>query len=286
MKNISGIACSAIGSSHVKTGKGCQDASLYINEKNYAAIMVSDGHGGNKHFRSAIGSQIAIEICKRELPEFIKGVSGKTDMKQLARLLSDFEKHIIYSWRDEIENELIIHPLLDDELLTFSDLVKSEIEQNPHIAFGATLLLAIAACNNLFIIQLGDGDCRIQVDKRIENPIESDDSLHFGRTASLCNDDAVQHIRDQIIPLGAVEACFLSSDGVFNSFDTEEHFRDFLMTVSEEMTKAENDLDAEMKEFLPKLSCAGSGDDVSIAVFVRNTNVDIPESKLKSLFKL
>ena len=72
MRNFSGMAISQIGYSHARKDKPCQDASGFVKDKNYAAIMVCDGHGGDKHFRSDIGSKIAIGICEKSLEEFVK----------------------------------------------------------------------------------------------------------------------------------------------------------------------------------------------------------------------
>ena len=116
MKNYRAVALSEIGSAHIKTGKVCQDASAVFEDTLYTAIVVSDGHGGDRHFRSDMGSKLALEIFERSIPEFALAMSKCNDAKLRNRLLKDFEKHLILMWREEISNELIISPFTPHKL--------------------------------------------------------------------------------------------------------------------------------------------------------------------------
>lgn len=266
MKNFYGIAISQVGYSHLKKGKVCQDSSAYFEDKNYAAIIVCDGHGGDKHFRSEIGSKFAINICERAIRELVDGIENYKDLKQLRILLSDFSKYLIYAWRECVREHYEQNPFRTEETDRFSLDAISELCINPQIAYGSTFILAITYKENLFIIKLGDGEVRVCMDDDISNPMPINE-FQFGRTASLCNSDAASRIQIDILHISKIKSCIISTDGVINSFETVNHFEDFCKTLSndfvnEELVEFEN----ELAEFLPSLSERGSGDDVSIAI--------------------
>ena len=62
------------GSSHEENGKPMQDWSehLYLKESMADILLLSDGHGNDKHFRSDRGSKFAVEAAKESLVEFLK----------------------------------------------------------------------------------------------------------------------------------------------------------------------------------------------------------------------
>ena len=95
-------------------------------------------------------------------------------------------------------------------------------------------------------------------------PIETDDRLKFNFTTSLCADDAFNNIRDKVLPMEAGTIFVLTSDGVYNSFESGEAYIDFIKTVCGNTVS--NELNIELQDFLPKLSENGSGDDVSLAI--------------------
>ena len=61
----------------------------------------------------------------------------------------------------------------------------------------------------------------------------------------------------------------LSSDGVINSFSTEEAYVAFVENVFKGFKEQKlGDAKQELVDFLPELSKKGSGDDLSIAIIV------------------
>lgn len=60
------------GYSHLLSNKERQDSSVSWRAKKYSAVIISDGHGGEKYFRSAKGSGIACEIGKELISSFIE----------------------------------------------------------------------------------------------------------------------------------------------------------------------------------------------------------------------
>ena len=62
------------GSEHIKTGRPCQDFTRAMTNhlSTYAYALVADGHGGEKYFRSAEGSRIAVLSAVEEMYKVLK----------------------------------------------------------------------------------------------------------------------------------------------------------------------------------------------------------------------
>ena len=259
-----GMAISCIGNSHVKNGMCCQDKSAYLSSYSYRAIIVCDGHGGNKHFRSQIGAETAINICRDIIPHFAKKIKKKANEKQA---LKELESNLVTKWREAVSLHLMEHPIIDKELVNCSETDKKEISNDSVIIYGTTIIVAILCKNNLFVFQLGDGNARIITNNGIERLFKDDATFIMGRTTSLCNREACLNIKDVILPVANIKCCFISTDGVYNSFSNESFFNTFIEKVFFEVKN--NDVHFvinELKEFLPNLTKNGSGDDVSVAI--------------------
>ena len=59
-----GVHSTVIGDSHIRKGIVCQDSSGTVVTDKFAIAVVADGHGSAKHFRSDVGSRIAVKITK------------------------------------------------------------------------------------------------------------------------------------------------------------------------------------------------------------------------------
>ena len=268
MRETKGFATSCIGASHIKNGKECQDRIRYIKDKKFSAVVVCDGHGGDKHFRSAIGAEIAISVFEKSISEFAEKYHSLLKRSRAETVLKNFEKHLIFSWREAVEEHFNFNPFTDDELASFDDFTVEELKTNPHITYGSTFLSCFVIKDEVFTVQLGDGEIRLIIgDEQVVSPMPEDENLIFGMTTSLCNDNAIKYVRDCISKVGDISACVLSTDGVRNSFDTNEHFNNFCKTM---ITALDNDgeetFEKDIQSFLSDLTQNGSGDDVSIGV--------------------
>lgn len=281
MRNFGGMAISKRGYSHAKKDKPCQDASIYVNGRNYAAVIVCDGHGGDKHFRSDLGSKIAVGACVESIDDFVKCIEKRKEKTRLHALLEGYGNYLIFAWRETIKKHYRNNPFLGTEINDFSMETIKELENNPYIAYGSTLILAIVCKENLFIIKLGDGEVRVCTEQGITSPVPNSEEFAFGKTASLCNSTASAHIQSRIIPISTVKSCVISTDGVINSFETEEHFNNFCKTLSDECKENIEEFEKDLGDFLPKLTEQGSGDDVSVAILTIEEN-----NNYKNLFKM
>ena len=133
--------------------------------------------------------------------------------------------------------------------------------------YGSTLLAAIYIeyLNFWFAIQIGDGKCAvIKKDNTVEFPVElENDKLGFGVTTSLCNKDAANEFRFAY-GFEKINGITVMSDGLADSFDSEK-LPSFLLNINDNIVIDSEKTSNELKEFMPKLSEQGSGDDISLA---------------------
>ena len=273
------------GYSHKLNEKECQDASYSWTEKRYCGIIVCDGHGGEKYFRSAAGSKLACEIGYYAISAFMLEVSkefkkGKKDLElflakhSMDAKLDRLQKAITIQWREAVAADITERPFAGDERFeALSDADRASLAIDNGIkAYGTTFVAGIMSQDFLFIIKLGDSNASIVLDDgSVIMPDElSDPQLQFNRTTSLCNSDADIQFRNYFMRIddhNRPAALILSSDGVINCYHTEEAFKSFIKNISDAYAEeCTEDAHGELEAALNTLSEKGSGDDLSIAV--------------------
>lgn len=265
-KKMRAFAFTQIGSSHLKEGKECQDASLALYGYDYAAAIVCDGHGGSKHFRSRIGACFAVETGKEMALRFVRERRKILRKEIIPDEIVQVGKSLIFSWREKVSAHLKFCPFSESEQKVLEADVPAGKTVNDFTAYGSTFLAAIRYGKNLCLLQIGDGDIRVFMEKGCIDPMQKDSRLQFGATTSLCDRDAFTNLQTVCLPAKAVKGCWLSSDGVKNSFRDEESFVTFIKTVRKEFCREKfSAFSQEIKEFLPLLTKRGSGDDLSVA---------------------
>lgn len=268
MEGIVGTAVSVAGHSHVKNAKPCQDSSLFWGNRNYSAVVVCDGHGGEKHFRSNIGAGLAVEVCRESAGKFVNGVTREKEVNMLPQMIESYGKHIVFSWREKTMAHYEQNPFTYDELSDFSSDEAAEISLNPYIAYGTTLLFSIITKKNCFLIKLGDGEIRVKHGDEMFNCTPAEEEFMFGRTDSLCNSNASEKIKYSILDNGDVSSVIITSDGVYNSFNNNDSFERFVKIIDSNGNEM-NELAEMLKSSLTELSYRGSGDDMSVAILKR-----------------
>jgi len=71
MDDILTFCTRAKGSSHLATGRPCQDYGLKFKKDGLCIAIVCDGHGGEKYVRSDKGAEIAANVAKDSIIEFV-----------------------------------------------------------------------------------------------------------------------------------------------------------------------------------------------------------------------
>ena len=268
-----GFATYAQGHSHKEKDIPCpcQDAADFKLGDDYAIAAVSDGHGGEKYFRSDKGSVLAIKIAIRCLEAFLKNHRERlvnTTEKQQSEILKDVERHIISEWREAIEKDFADRSLEPHEKYICARYPRNDIPINSFQAYfyGATLLYACMTPNYSFAAQIGDGaSVFLKADAIVDMPVPGDERLGFGVTTSLCDSDAANNFRHYFAPASeGVEAIFLCTDGMVDSF-TRDSFPQVNQKILNEMRKNKVLAETQLQEWLPALSEKGSRDDVAMA---------------------
>ena len=300
MKNYIIDNISICGFSHIRVNKECQDSSLSWKTDSYAAVIVCDGHGGEKYIRSADGSAIACEMGKRTIDEFMQSIytkkmlsnaySSDLNVGNYDKLLSQLERAIIHRWNEEVIHNYTDLPLENDERWkALSDSDKKALQRSPVKAYGTTFIASVLTKDFCFIIKLGDGNANLILNnKAVFSPEElADDTLQFNVTTSMCNSDADVMFRHYFCEIAddsenTVVGVLLSSDGVINCYRTEEAYHSFIENVY--YAYGEDSVEnakAELIGVLNVLSERGSGDDLSIAI-IRGEMTEEEKSQLKT----
>jgi serine/threonine protein phosphatase PrpC len=268
------ISASVRGSAHQRTGLPNQDAVDYgmaaKSEPAATVLAVSDGHGGGRHFRSQVGSMLAVHVTVETVREHVSraaGLNGSAD-------LSDLSHKIVNAWLSAVGSDLEHNPFTEEELSALinaeGEASKDSVMEHPELAYGATLLVAAATDDRVLYLQLGDGDIlAVAADGATTKPIAADARLIANQTTSLCQPDAWREFRSAEI--AAVEGwpalVLLSTDGYVNSFRSQEDFlqigRDYLEMLRKQGSES---LAEELPQILAEATQQGSGDDITLGM--------------------
>lgn len=292
---IESYSFSCQGESHKADDKPCQDASFSeVYEDGLAIAIVCDGHGGERYFRSDVGSRMATEVIRDSVKTFVDNVdkslfagqpftaeeaitSEEIVKKQnpIDKALRQLFSSIIYQWNQKIaehaanteisewEQEHVPQKYLD-ELYTSETFEK---------LYGCTLMVYVQTPDYWFAFHLGDGKCiSFHQDGDLwRMPIPWDERCFLNKTTSLCDSDAINEFRycyegDGKFPM----AVFLGSDGMDDSFGEDPNLVNFYIQVVKMLvTEGKDATIASIESELPQLSKIGSKDDMSVA-FIYN----------------
>ena len=254
------------GSSHILTGKPCQDYAASQYTKDYAIGIVADGHGSNKHFRSERGSKFAVEVTMTILQEFLSSTRNMTLLPN-----GDWQKQIAASvishWNDRIEVDKTTEPFTGEELQSLKDSERQQIEDGKwQSAYGTTLIAIVRTKECFFGLQIGDGKCVVaDSNGNPSQPIPWDDKCFLNQTTSLCDSDAVNLFRFVYQTENLPIAAFVASDGVDDTYPMDERLYEFYRAVWKMFRDDPKGAKDDLQSFLPKMSEQGSHDDISIA---------------------
>ena len=287
------IFANTIGASHIRSNIPCQDYGLVKETEDYKVFAVSDGHGDPSCFRSDRGSRFVCETVVDILPQFVDSVWKDNNACLLFELNHDLLKQlstsIIGNWYCRIEEDIAADPITAETIENFEAATNKRIRENiaeeyksnirAERAYGCTLIAGIMKDDFLFLLHHGDGRCIVvDEDGDVIQPVPWDERCVGSITTSCCDRDAIDHIRYSIIPLNKhkIAACFLSSDGVEDSFAAvDAMYSYFLDCILYAIDHGTEELSKYLSETLPELSALGSADDITIAG-VMDTELCVP----------
>jgi Protein phosphatase 2C len=263
------LTASQRGAAHQATGLPNQDAVATRQIRpDVLVAAVADGHGHRRHFRSARGSQLAVTVAcdaaqelAARLDEFQEAAPIESDA------LGTLVPAITGKWRDAVRDDLTADPF------TAREEAGRGGGDDALIAYGSTLLLAIAGRRWLVLVQIGDGDIMgIQPDGRPLLAVPRDPSLDGHQTTSLCGLRAEEDFRAAVVDTSTTPllGVMLATDGYSNA-QVADPWTD---AVSADLAELINDRPPEwLAGQLPLWAsrCAsadGSADDTTIALLI------------------
>lgn len=266
--DVKSFHISVQGASHIKKNKECQDASTSYTDETVSLAVVCDGHGGDDYVRSAIGSKYASEIAERNIRDFCSHVERDALKHHSEKLIATLEGSIINDWNEAVNKHFSENPLSEAEISVLSEKAKRRYLNGERIesAYGTTLIAVAVTTDFWFGIHIGDGKCvAVSPEGRFVQPIPWDDKCFLNATTSICDTDALnnfRHFYSEKLPV----AVFVGSDGIDDCFKNSQQLNSLYKTILYSFTTSEFcDAVKELKDYLPRLSAKGSGDDVSIA---------------------
>ena len=275
------IGQSVRGASHVRGGLPNQDAILWWPPSQHgppSILVVSDGHGSEKSFRSQIGSRLAVETTVSLMRELLAGQPTPWNLSIVKRTAEDrLPQEMVRGWQVAVDDHLSAHPFTEGELAKLEQKRGArglkEVLDNPRLAYGATLLAALVTPEFLLFLQLGDGDIlTVLGNGDVERPLPRDARLIANETTSLCMPRAWREVQLRFqARYGDVPALILlATDGYANSFVNESAFlkvgSDLLSILRDDGSEAVSD---NLPAWLRDASEAGSGDDISLGILYR-----------------
>jgi hypothetical protein len=210
------LTASERGAAHHVSGLPNQDAVQARPVGTDAVVAaVADGHGHYRHFRSGRGAALAVAVACEAAAELAARLDEFDAAERLeSEALGTLVPAITGRWRAAVRDDVAVQPFTGGEQAARAP------GDDPLIAYGATLLLAVAGQRWLVLVQIGDGDIvGIPPDGRALLPVPADPSLDGLQTTSLCGPRAEEEFRAAVVDLTSTEllGVLLATDGYGNA---------------------------------------------------------------------
>jgi hypothetical protein len=240
-------------------------------------LALADGHGSPLCVRSKIGADLAVEAATLLLSDFHRQHLGdeKGRLKPVAE--EQIPKELILRWRETVTRHMAANPLAAGEPESLEKKLgvaaRRALDDNPFLAYGSTVMCALATPSFVLYLQLGDGDLLIVSSSgETKRPWPRDPRLLGVETTSLCMPMAEREVRLGFLKVSKnfPEMLLLSTDGYSNSFREEAGFlnvgRDILEVIR---TEGIEKVSAQLESWLTEATESGSGDDISLGILCR-----------------
>ena len=270
----------AMGGAHRQRQLPCQDCALSAQEQGTRIIMVADGHGSRRHFRSERGAAFACEAAMAELHQLLDalpegGIPTDADFTVL-------KERILAAWQARVLQDAEAEPWSEAELAEASawmpaeDFARLVQGEQTFIPYGSTLVAAFATDAFWAGIQIGDG-MLVAVDAQGHYlwPMPESQVNEGNRTASLCMRSPMPEFRHCMgtQPLTGLIVC---TDGVEKAFppmgEKVVSFLHWLWQAAQETPETAGQLLAAAAE--RTAMCSAVRDDVGIALMA---DADAPD---------
>ncbi len=216
-------------------------------------------------------SSIELDYLKDKIKEI--EVQEPEVAKQYLDELHDLKK-ITKDYKDIV----LKNPLLTEEhQKAISDLVTEFSKLSLKEIFGCTAVIyfQVKGTPVWYAFKIGDSDLFVDFGEGFVKPIKDDPKCFLNETTSLCNSKAYDSFcfPEEEFLGKAPSSVFASSDGVANSFSSDEYLSRFYGQVQFSFNEDGEFIgERDIKNYIPELSEKGSGDDVTIAGIVTYDN--------------
>lgn len=181
----------AMGGSHRLADLPCQDHAISKDLGWARIVVVADGHGSRRHFRSERGSRFACTAALEEIKALLEELQGcgLPSDGELNRL----KERILERWRHMVSEDVAAEPWTADELaeaasrMTGAELVQLKNGAKTYTPYGSTLIAAFATDDFWVGLQIGDGFLvTMDAEGNYLWPMPESHVNEGNRTASLC----------------------------------------------------------------------------------------------------
>ena len=272
------ITGSARGATHRTGGLPNQDAVASQHGPGGVVVAVADGHGHIRHFRSADGAALAVDVaCRAGSQAATVLAADDAGEEEAERAGQELARTVVADWRSAVAGHLELRPYTVEERF-----VLDRSADTPVIPYGSTLLVAVITGRWLLCAQIGDGDMlAVRPDGGSFSPVAGDDRLDGRRTTSLCQPDALGSFRTgahdlRRVPLAAL---LLATDGYGNA-QADEPWQPSVGRDLAELAAGHDRhwFGAEVPGWAQRCASAeGSGDDTTIALLLPGDTPDADE---------
>lgn len=259
------------GDSHKSNDKPCQDYAYADSSELLSMAIVSDGHGGERYFRSQHGSRLAVEITEKAIRSFVENMADLTQTGKHRRSVFDDSpftsfsmatateqqlgssthealkwlfSSIINQWnaaiaRHAAENELTEWEKDNVEQKYLDEFIAKQADETASFekTYGCTLMAYVQTPYYWFAFHIGDGKCVSmrqgqEGELLCEQPIPWDEKCFLNKTTSLCDSNALEEFRYCYQGDGEFPlAMFLGSDGLDDSYGDGENLYNFYIQL-------------------------------------------------------
>ena len=201
----------ATGAQHEAAGLPYQDAAATVGlaadgAPGPVAVAVADGHGHTRHFRSDRGARFAAGAACQVGAQLVPQLEAAADAADVESIVDDaIVGPVLTRWRRAVAADLVAEPMEADD---------------PVLAYGSTLAVAVLTGRWAVAAQIGDGDMIGIGPSGDAVPLVAPAPVLDGnRTASLCQDDAEEAFRVAVLDVRVtpVVAVLLATDGYGNA---------------------------------------------------------------------
>ena len=258
------------GREHRLSGLPNQDAlRIYIGKDNNPVIIaLADGHGSPVHFRSEVGSKMAVDTA-------VDILSSVRETDKVPNKISKYPTLITREWNSRVLLDHKNKKFSSDELGALYDEVKNEsfvdyVRLDPKIGYGTTLIVVASYGDSMLYLQIGDGDILVVDDTgNVRKPLRDDVQFSRYQTKSLCTHGASDDFRIAVEKNNGANPVLVlaSTDGYSNSFKSyQEFFKVGIAYLDLIRILGCDFLEDILEDLLCKTSSQGSGDDITVGL--------------------